>query len=156
MQSALDAVLLDAVLKNDPVGVQRAIADGADPSFQVDGGTPVLFYAVRLANLAAVRALIAGGADLESVDAKETPVLSYAAQCASSPRHERVLRLLIEAGAPLEQLDGFRSTALEQAIHYRNPGAARVLLDAGAAVRPRIAQHPAYSELVRGATARAR
>jgi bifunctional non-homologous end joining protein LigD len=95
-----------------------------------------IFQAARAANPMATRAFLDAGAKVDAVNDRGFTALECAAMGTNGTpvdRHLAVLRLLIEAGSPLEHRGAGGRTALYLAAEFsRGPEAIQLLLDAGA------------------------
>lgn len=95
-----------------------------------------IFEAARAANLIATRAFLDAGAKVDVVNDSGFTALECAAMATNATptdAHLAVLRLLIEAGSPLEHQGSGGRTALYLAAEFsRGPEAVQLLLDAGA------------------------
>jgi len=97
-----------------------------------------LFTAARSGDIAAVEAFIAAGADLGAVNAHGFTALECAAMGANQVAEAdivAILRLLVDAGSPLEHVGGGGRTALYLCAEFTNTVAPfQLLVDAGAHV----------------------
>ncbi|MDI9273824.1 ankyrin repeat domain-containing protein [Stenotrophomonas sp. PFBMAA-4] len=96
-----------------------------------------LFAAACAANAQATAAFLAAGADVHAVDAFGFTALERAASrqdCAPMEDTLATLRLLIDAGSPLEHVGAGGRTALYLAAEFSpdGPEAVQLLIDAGA------------------------
>lgn len=95
-----------------------------------------IFEAARAANLVATRAFLDAGVQIDAVNGSGFTALECAAMGTNATpidQHLAVLRLLVEAGSPLEHQGGGGRTALYLAAEFsRGPEAVQLLLDAGA------------------------
>ena len=106
----------------------------AKPSTSIEPAD--IFAAARTANLVATRAFLDAGAEPAAVNDHGFTALECAAMGTNgtpTEQHLAVLRLLIEAGSPLEHQGGGGRTALYVAAEFsRGVEAVQLLLDAGA------------------------
>ena len=121
-----------STLQGDVTGVNRLLADGADPNETDRYGWGPLHFAVPLGGLEVVSALLAAGVDVDARTVSGATALHLAAPQATVS----VVSALLSAGADpnARQNDGGR-TPLHNAAWYREEGLLQVitaLLDAGA------------------------
>jgi hypothetical protein len=140
--------LNDAIARDD-VGYVRAAVEsralGVNQSIAVPGyleGTPLLTVAARSASLGVIRYLISAGADVNA----RTPINETAVMLASffyseeqesnansRARHDEAVRLLVAAGAEIEN-DPHHYTPLSYAAYQGNNATVRFLIERGARV----------------------
>lgn len=135
-----------AIETDDAQFIQGAIeARELEPNSRIvvpgySGGAPLLAIAARAAALQVMRYLISAGADLNGRTAPgETPLMLAAfffdetALNRSSSRHEQAVRLLVDAGADVNNLP-HHYTPLAYAAYQGNERVVRYLLERGANV----------------------
>ena len=140
--------LMNAVEADDVSYVRGAVQAGAlnpnqrIPAAAYPDGAPIIAVAARAASLEVMRYLISAGADVNArTPVNETPLMLAAfffdANEQSSgrafERHERAVRLLVAAGAGLENHHG-HYTPLSYAAYQGNERVVRYLLERGARV----------------------
>ena len=145
---AVDPIrLLNAIVADDAGYVRDMVASGSlsvnqsIPAPAYMEGTPIITIAARSASLNVLRYLISAGADVNArTPAAETPLMLAAFfHDASLPlgssleRHEAAVRLLIAAGANLEN-EAHHYTPLSYAAYQGRERTARYLLERGARV----------------------
>lgn len=143
-----DTSLRIAVEMDNDSAVKKMIQKGeATPDTRVRApgygapGAPILALAAREGSIRVTQYLISAGADLNlRTPADETPLMLAAffpdAQGddnGSYEKHERVARLLVEAGASLDNVPG-GFTPLSYSAYYNHIRISRYLLDRGAKV----------------------
>src|SRR6266545_7605945 len=148
--SRVDTVqLLNAIDQDNAGYIRSAVESGAlnvnqrvaAPAYP--DGAPLITVAARAGALSVLRYLVSAGADLNS----GTPVNETALMLASffydqdltdSPRaferHEKAVRLLVEAGADLENPHAYAYTPLSYAAYQGNERVVRYLIERGARV----------------------
>ncbi len=145
---SLDPIrLLNAIVADDDDYVREVVGPaGVSPNQRIPApaymeGTPLLTIAARSGSLRVLRYLIAAGADVNAqTPAGETSLMlaAYfqdegASNMSSSERHEAAVRLLIGAGAGLEN-DPYSYTPLAYASYQGRENTVRYLLERGARV----------------------
>lgn len=146
--SAIDtARVLNAIDSDDVDYVRGAVQAGVlNPNQRIPAGAypdgaPIIAVAARSGALEVLRYLISAGADLNSrTPVNETPLMLaaffYEPSLAGTPRaferHEKAVRMLVEAGAQLE--NPHRYTPLAYAVYQGNDRVVRYLLERGARV----------------------
>jgi len=140
--------LLNAIVSDEVEYVAAAVKAGrANVNQRISApvymeGTPLITIAARAGSVGVVRFLIAAGADLDALTpAGETAMMlaSYfgaegdATASKVSERHERIVQLLTEAGAILENAPN-NYTPLAYAAYQGHDHIVRYLLDKGAKV----------------------
>jgi hypothetical protein len=144
--SRIDADRFNSAIETDDVGfVRGAIQSGAITANErvsapgYPDGAPLITLAARAGSLDILRFLISARADLEArTPAEETALMLAAfftddATNGRGDRHERAVRMLVEAGASLENV-AYHYTALAYASYQGNERIVRYLLERGARV----------------------
>jgi hypothetical protein len=150
--------VVNAVVADDVYTVRNAVQTGGlSPDARVPAeaypdGAPLIAIAARAASLEVLRFLISAGADLNArTPVKETPLMlaaffsdeSQQGSGRAFERHERAVRLLVEAGADLEN-EPYRYTPLAYASYRGNERVVRYLIDRGARVNADAQQGGTY------------
>ena len=136
--------LLNAVALDDVGAVRAAISRGVNPNQRIaapgySGGAPLLALAARGGSVQVVRYLIAAGADINArTPVNETPLMLAAyfregEGSAAAERHDEAMRILVEAGAQLEN-HPHHYTPLAYAAYNNRQQALRFLIERGARV----------------------
>lgn len=135
--------MLNAISQDDAAYVQAAVNRGAISVNQrlsapaYSAGAPLIALAARDGSLQVLRYLIAAGADLNArTPVNETPMMLaayFSGDDGKPDRHDAALRLLVEAGASLENVS-HNYTALAYAAYQNRQRALRYLLERGARV----------------------
>lgn len=140
--------LHNAIALDDAGYVQEAVSSGRlsvnqrVPSPGYREGTPLITIAARYGSLRVLRYLISAGADINArTPAGETGLMLASYFFADEPdrnrasydRHEQAVRILVEAGANLEN-DPHHYTPLAYAAYQGNERVVRYLLERGARV----------------------
>jgi hypothetical protein len=158
-----------AAAKGDAAEIARLIAAGDNPNAQDAHSRTPLHVAAHFRHHAAAQALLTGGANPNALDAQkydivtiaavnnDVPMLKLALAGGTDPKaitspyhgtaliaaahlgHAEVVRVLIDAGAPLDHVNNLGWTALMESIVLGNGGAAHTetlaaLVQAGAQV----------------------
>jgi len=158
-----------AAARGDADGIRQLLAGRADPAARDARGRTPLHVAAFAAQAEAMRALVTGGADPNALDAQRYDVVTIAAVrddvatlelalalgvrpgnvtspydgtaliAAAHLGHVDVVRVLIDAGAPLDHVNNLGWTALLEAVILgdggpRHVAVLRMLVAAGAAV----------------------
>ena len=126
--------MLGCIPYNRPLPVQGSLSMQKSPKVKIPAD---IFEAAWNANAAATAAFLAAGADVHAVDAFGFTALERAASsqdCAPMEHTLATLRLLIDAGSPLEHIGAGGRTALYLAAEFspEGPEAVQLLIDAGA------------------------
>jgi ankyrin repeat protein len=127
-----NALLIDAINKNDHKKVLRAIALGADVNQRLGGGGTPLMIAVEHDDVELIDILLRNGAILKAEDLQGQTALFDAAYYHSN----KVLRFLIEKGANIHVKDYWDTTALLRVCDPSNikgdkVGTAKILIENG-------------------------
>jgi hypothetical protein len=138
--------LANAIVADDAYTVRSAIESGAvNPNQRIPAeaypdGAPLIAIAARAASVRVLELLIAARADLNArTPVNETPLMLasfFFDETQGAPkfeRHERAVRLLVDAGADLENYP-YHYTPLAYAAYQGNERVARFLLQRGARV----------------------
>jgi ankyrin repeat protein len=140
--------IVNAVVADDVYTVRGAVQNGGlSPNARVPAeaypdGAPLMAIAARAASIEVLRFLISAGADLNaSTPVHETPLMlasfffdeSRQATGQAFERHERAVRLLVEAGANMEN-QPYQYTPLAYAAYRGNERVVRYLIERGARV----------------------
>lgn len=159
--STLESVkrLFHAILNKDIPIVRHLLDAGADPNLEWNGYLP-LEVAAKTGHPAIMQTLLYHGADAAKIGSLATPALARAAQAKNSDCVEILLtagapvdcggsgpsplivaategcvesmRLLLKAGADVDAIDIFKSTALMSAIHHEHLDCAKLAVEHGA------------------------
>jgi uncharacterized protein len=139
--------VVNLIATDDVRGVRGAIESGAlkaDQNVPTEGypdGAPIIAIAARAAALDVLKYLVSVGADVNArTPVNETPLMLasfFFDDTLSGPRaferHESAVRLLVAAGADLEN-DPHHYTALSYAAYQGNQRVVRFLIERGARV----------------------
>lgn len=135
--------LLNAVALDDVGAVRSAVSQGVSPNQRISApgysaGAPLLALAARAGSVQVVRYLISAGADLNArTPVNETPLMLAAyfregeGDSSSAERHDEALRILVEAGAQIEN-EPHNYTPLAYAAYNNRQRALRYLIERGA------------------------
>lgn len=135
--------LLNAVALDDVGAVKGAVSQGLSPNQRIpapgySAGAPLLALAARAGSVQVVRYLISAGADINArTPVNETPLMLAAyfregdGDSSSSDRHDEAIRILVEAGAQIENVP-HNYTPLGYAAYNNRLRALRYLIDHGA------------------------
>lgn len=142
-RSGIDAEsIINAIEQDDPSSLRAMVSRGTItvnqrlPAPGYSGGAPLIALAARAGSIETLRYLIAAGADLNA----STPVNETALMLAayfrgenndSFERHDAAVRLLVEAGASLENVPN-NYTPLAYAAYNNRQRALRFLIERGA------------------------
>lgn len=126
-----DASSLRAMVSRGAVSVNQRL-----PAPGYSGGAPLIALAARAGSIDTLRYLISAGADLNaSTPVNETPLMLAAYfrddGNVSTDRHDAAVRLLVEAGASLENVPN-NYTPLAYAAYNNRQRALRFLIERGA------------------------
>ena len=150
--------VLNAIVVDDAAYVRSAVQTGAlninqrIPAEAYPDGAPLIALAARSASLDVLRYLISAGADVNArTPVQETPLMlasfffdeGQRGQGRGFERHERAARLLVEAGADLENYP-HNYTPLAYAAYQGNENIVRFLLQRGARVNADAQRGGAY------------
>lgn len=148
--------MLNAIAQDDVVSVQSAVSRGSIsvnqklPAPAYTAGAPLVALAARDGSIQVLRYLIAAGADLNARTSVNETALMLAAYFGggddgytSSDRHDAAVRLLVEAGASLENAPN-NYTPLAYAAYNNRQRALRYLLERGARVDADASERTVY------------
>lgn len=142
-RSGMDHIAIINTIEQDDVSSLRAMVNRGTISINqrlsapgYSGGAPLIALAARAGSIETLRYLISAGADLNaSTPVNETPLMlaAYFREDgnASVERHDAAVRLLVEAGASLENVPG-NYTPLAYAAYNNRQRALRYLIERGA------------------------
>lgn len=146
--------MLNAIAQDDVSYVQAAVRGGMSVNQRVEApaysqGAPIIALAARAASIRTLRYLISAGADVNArTPVNETPLMlaAYFREEGgnSEERHDEAVRLLLEAGAQLENEIAFY-TPLAYAAFNDRQRAIRFLIDKGARIDGDSVNGTAYS-----------
>lgn len=133
-----------AIAQDDSSYVQAALRRGLNVNQRIAApgystGAPIIALAAREASIQTLRVLIAAGADVNArTPVNETPLMlaSYFREqdaAASADRHDEAVRILLDAGAYLEN-DSYNYTPLAYAAFNDRQRAMRYLIERGASI----------------------
>lgn len=136
--------LLNGVELDDVGAIRSAVSRGLNTNQRIvapgySAGAPLLALAARAGSVQVVRYLISAGADINArTPVNETPLMLAAYFRESdggsvAERHDEAMRVLVEAGAQLENLP-HHYTPLAYAAYNNRQRALRYLIDHGARV----------------------
>ena len=167
----IEPIFFEAAKNGDLIQLQECLSAGINPNTTNEENKTALMYAAEKNHPEAVKLLIASGADIEACHYRAT-ALVYAVHNGNTAcvkmllnaganvhiclrfngeqgilhlvRNEdpEILRMLIQAGAPLNQTDDGGSTRLGWAASEGNSTFVTILLDAGA--NPNCANHSLF------------
>eukprot|EP00010_Vexillifera_abyssalis_P008830 CAMPEP_0201550734 /NCGR_PEP_ID=MMETSP0173_2-20130828/7046_1 /ASSEMBLY_ACC=CAM_ASM_000268 /TAXON_ID=218659 /ORGANISM="Vexillifera sp., Strain DIVA3 564/2" /LENGTH=287 /DNA_ID=CAMNT_0047960799 /DNA_START=89 /DNA_END=952 /DNA_ORIENTATION=- len=121
-----------AAAAGDVECVQFLIEQGADPSECDSRGQNALIHAVVKMNQDVVVELLKGGADPNEgaiLPRAKTPLIAASSKSYGSPK---IVQLLVEAGAKVNNATDDQWTALHQAVADGQPRIMQILMDSGA------------------------
>jgi len=135
--------MLNAIAQDDAAYMQAALRRGLNANQRIEApgysaGAPMIALAARGASLQTLRVLIAAGADVNArTPVNETPLMLAAyfreEGASSTDRHDEAVRILLDAGAQLEN-DAYNYTPLAYAAYNDRQRAMRYLIERGAQV----------------------
>jgi len=122
------SILYYAIMSKNPEPVVKLLLEaGADPNVEDDESPPVLQYAIEFRNLAIIRYLLIAGANPNAIGKQR----GYTALTTRNISAE-ITKLLLEAGADPNLMDGDGNFPLSYAVRNREILSAEFLLKAGA------------------------
>jgi len=127
--AADDDRLVQAIVANDVVGVQAALADRGDPNQSLAFGATPLSWAVNVQNPAIVAALLAGGASANSADQDGVTPLALACELGEPA----IVTQLLDARADVRATRADGTTPLAICARYGPAAAVARMLAMGAA-----------------------
>ena len=129
---SIDAALIAAAWRADASEVNRLLAGGANPSARDPESTlTAVMIAAGTGSLAVYEALLQAGVDLYVTDGFGGSLLSKTCQGGNA----EIARSLLERGINVESVSSVTGhTALVDAIWYKSPGVAEVLIEYGAGI----------------------
>lgn len=135
--------VLNAIAQDDASYIQAAVQRGVSVNQRIEApgystGAPLIALAARAASIKTLRYLISAGADVNArTPVHETPLMLAAyfreEGAFSAARHDEAVRILVDAGAQLEN-DYSNYTPLSYAAYNDRRLAIRYLLERGARV----------------------
>lgn len=139
VQIQLNTELVEAVERDDAVGIDALVAKGAMVESRDNRGTALLI-AINGGLTNAVSALLKNGANpnQKAEGDGKTPLMSAAGWqggwggMSRKPEHDTIVSMLCGAKADLNAIDKNGNTALAQSLMNNNLEATRILVDAGA------------------------
>jgi ankyrin repeat protein len=129
------SALYGAAVAGDVKLARVLLAAGADVNGSPSSHDPSPLYgATKAGSLPLVRLLIADGADANKAGPDDFASAKYPLQIAANNGLSEIVRILLSAGADVDQTDKYRVTALEEAVSHREEvmTICKMLLDAGA------------------------
>ena len=121
--------LFSAVVDNDRVALERALAESRDPNERDRYGRTALHVAAYYANHGAMRALVDAGADANALEYDDYDIVTIAAVADDLP----TLKLGLELGCRADNVTSrYRGTALIAAAHLGHVEIVEALIAAGA------------------------
>jgi len=134
--------MLNAISQDDVSYVQSAVSRGLDVNQRIEApgysaGAPMVALAARAASIQTLRFLISAGADVNArTPVNETPLMLAAyfreeGNNSSVDRYDRAVRILIDAGAHLEN-EAHSYTPLAYAAYNDRQRAMQYLIERGA------------------------
>lgn len=135
--------MLNAISQDDAAYIQSAVSRGLDVNHRLEApgysaGAPMIALAARAASIRTLRFLIAAGADVNArTPVNETPLMlaAYFREEGNSSvdRHDQAVRILIDAGALLEN-EAHSYTPLAYAAYNDRQRAMQYLIERGASL----------------------
>lgn len=133
--------MLNAISQDDAAYVQSAVSRGLDVNQRLEApgysaGAPMIALAARAASIQTLRFLISAGADVNArTPVSETPLMLAAyfreEGNSSADRHDQAVRILVDAGAQLEN-EAHSYTPLAYAAYSDRQRAMQYLIERGA------------------------
>lgn len=135
--------MLNAIAQDDADYVRSALRSGLNVNQRIEApgystGAPMIALAARSASIQTLRVLIVAGADVNArTPVNETPLMLAAYfredDSASADRHDEAVKVLLDAGANLEN-DPYNYTPLAYAAFNDRQRAMRYLIERGASI----------------------
>ncbi len=135
--------MLNAIAQDDADYVRSALRSGLNVNQRIEApgystGAPMIALAARSASIQTLRVLIVAGADVNArTPVNETPLMLAAyfreEDSASADRHDEAVKVLLDAGANLEN-DPYNYTPLAYAAFNDRQRAMRYLIERGASI----------------------
>lgn len=145
--------VLNAISMDDAAYIQSAVSRGLNVNQRVaapgySAGAPMIAIAARSASVQTIRFLISAGADVNArTPVNETPLMLAAyfreEGQSSTDRHDQVVRILVEAGAHLEN-EAHSYTPLAYAAYSDRQRAMQYLIERGASLNADAVNGMAY------------
>jgi len=126
----LDAKLLEAAQKSNPIGVRALLAAGADANARAADGSTPLVYAAHFGDVGSVQALLGAKGDPNLANRYGVAPMHEAALRADAG----LLRILVDAGADIDLALPRGETPLMLASRTSGVDAVRLLIEHGAKV----------------------
>jgi ankyrin repeat protein len=133
--------MLNAISQDDAAYIQSAVRQGMDVNQRIEApgysaGAPLIALAARAASINTLRFLISAGADVNArTPVQETPLMLAAyfreEGESSADRHDQAVRILVDAGAHLEN-EAHSYTPLAYAAYNDRQRAMQYLIERGA------------------------
>ena len=133
--------MLNAISQDDAAYIQAAVSRGLDVNQRLEApgysaGAPMIALAARAASIRTLRFLISAGADVNArTPVNETPLMlaAYFREEGNSSvdRHDQAVRILVDAGAQLEN-EAHSYTPLAYAAYSDRQRAMQYLIERGA------------------------
>lgn len=131
--TALEAKLMNAVIKGSESSVRQLLQQGVDPKMQDDCGISILTYATRTSKPGIMKLLIAAGADVNAADSSIYKVpLAWAVNRIDLENRYSLSKLLIDAGANVNV--GYGQSPLMEAVSKEDVRLVQLLISSGADV----------------------
>lgn len=136
-QQHLDHILIAAVGRNDPEAVRAALHDGADPNCRVYSHAPTPIWRAWLNRFRGMPDTIGSNPVLMVALSLHEQYEDYQPPLIVAYRDNRVIKILVEAGADANSVSKDGSSALVQAVEWTGVETVQLLLDHRANVNSR-------------------